>query len=100
MSDVNEVIQKMVSQESTAESLMVLTKENQVGLKRMGYRFLEGVQCFTAKFDQKPFGQWFRKVAPSTHLPSPQFGEEREDIKHQPRVRLTILILRRIDSSR
>lgn len=30
VSDVNEVIQKMVSQESTAESLMVLTKENQV----------------------------------------------------------------------
>lgn len=31
VSDVNEVIQKMVSQESTAESLMILTKENQVG---------------------------------------------------------------------
>lgn len=30
VSDVNEVIQKMVSQESTAESLMILTKENQV----------------------------------------------------------------------
>lgn len=29
VSDVNEVIQKMVSQESTAESLMILTKENQ-----------------------------------------------------------------------
>lgn len=30
MSDVNEVIQKMISQESTAENLMILTKENQV----------------------------------------------------------------------
>lgn len=30
VSDVNEVIQKMVSQESTAENLMLLTKENQV----------------------------------------------------------------------
>lgn len=35
VSDVNEVIQKMVSQESTAESLMILTKENQVGRNRV-----------------------------------------------------------------
>lgn len=34
VSDVNEVIQKMISQESTAESLMILTKENQVGRRQ------------------------------------------------------------------
>lgn len=35
VSDVNEVIQKMISQESTAESLMILTKENQVGRRQV-----------------------------------------------------------------
>ncbi|CAM9175057.1 unnamed protein product [Laminaria digitata] len=35
VSDVNEVIQKMVSQESTAESLMVLTKENQAKIESL-----------------------------------------------------------------
>jgi hypothetical protein len=31
VSDVNEVIQKIVNQEGTTENLLVLTKENQVG---------------------------------------------------------------------
>eukprot|EP00904_Undaria_pinnatifida_P011087 jgi/Undpi1/7108/HiC_scaffold_22.g09582.m1 len=35
VSDVNEVIQKMVSQESTAESLMLLTKENQAKIEQL-----------------------------------------------------------------
>lgn len=39
VSDVNEVIQKMVSQESTAESLMILTKENQVMTRIYQLRF-------------------------------------------------------------
>lgn len=39
VSDVNEVIQKMVSQESTAESLMILTKENQVRSRKHIFAF-------------------------------------------------------------
>lgn len=39
VSDVNEVIQKMISQESTAENLMVLTKENQVTKTKKNLRF-------------------------------------------------------------
>ncbi|CAM9419861.1 unnamed protein product [Scytosiphon promiscuus] len=38
VSDVNEVIQKMVSQESTAESLMILTKENQARIEGLNKR--------------------------------------------------------------
>eukprot|EP00903_Cladosiphon_okamuranus_P015035 g13911.t1 len=38
VSDVNEVIQKMVSQESTAESLMILTKENQATIEGLNKR--------------------------------------------------------------
>ncbi|CAM9878157.1 unnamed protein product, partial [Ectocarpus sp. 12 AP-2014] len=38
VSDVNEVIQKMISQESTAESLMILTKENQARIEGLNKR--------------------------------------------------------------
>ncbi|CAM9343540.1 unnamed protein product, partial [Sphacelaria rigidula] len=38
VSDVNEVIQKMISQESTAENLMILTKENQASIEALHKR--------------------------------------------------------------
>lgn len=37
VSDVNEVIQKIISQESTAQNLMMLTKENQVNQACYGF---------------------------------------------------------------